>query len=834
MRANGLQSRGGLQSKQTHGHMNFSGEVPTSLCNIMEADVTKNQLPGGLATVPVNLHPPSTQPQVLDNHGWKTMDSSDSQDTINHIQEMLEQLSSRGVQSILVTVGPFGEIGLNGSQKGQIFLKENGDVGDRFAKMCTELIEISADRQEHLDEDIIDIEHYKGHEKVDLVEHKDDSIDTEKKDDVKILKHFPKPDKETLFTEANDKNSNAVEFLGCPENVEERSKGVEMDASDILDTVDAIAEAESDDLKSENEGANRIRYSKKPAKKRKQFTAVTDDKNKVTKILVDVNGLFVCERCKQPFKTTAAHNKHFRSRICFIRESYDTPKSCFECSKCSCTFIRKDYLDTHEVLHYDHAPYNFRLEFVEVSDLIDQIEAMKDNEDFRCSICSNKFISKKFLLHHIILTHGKHYLCKICNQKCNSKSGCKAHTRSHEKSATDVSSEENVYQCKTCQKCFRSQATLDRHDLTMHAEGEIQSYACDQCKKIFSSEHFLAKHKETVHFKQFICSHNNCRKCFPSKKKLNSHMQSHVDRNFMCNICGRMFNSKSNFLKHLSIHDTERKHECGVCNKTFKTKDVLSKHKRIHSETRQFCCDICGWGFNQSGTLKKHMDSHYNIKRYECEICLKKFTNKSSLQNHRLQNNHFSANEQTRENLNNSIKCEHCDKLFPPGSLYMYKRHVVIHTGDRPYKCDICSKSFNDRSNLKNHKLIHSESKPFSCSVCDRGFVQKRGLTKHLQSSHNCSKSYGKDSDIFIDTDCTSTTCTLPVYETSGSISDINQSIPNVIVYSSSQDPSFIRQLNLPFQEAYPAIEQYTTADGSLKSENVVPNLNTGLSTENI
>lgn len=55
----------------------------------MEADVTKTQLPGGLSNVPVNLHPPSTQAQILDNHAWKPVDNQDSQDTINHIQEMV-------------------------------------------------------------------------------------------------------------------------------------------------------------------------------------------------------------------------------------------------------------------------------------------------------------------------------------------------------------------------------------------------------------------------------------------------------------------------------------------------------------------------------------------------------------------------------------------------------------------------------------------------------------------------------------------------------------------------------------------------------------------------
>lgn len=456
------------------------------------------------------------------------------------------------------------------------------------------------------------------------------------------------------------------------------------------------------------------------------------------KVVNNAKRSFSCKICDESFSTTAAHNKHLRTRICVIRENYSTPIGCYKCSHCSCSFIRPDYLNVHEIIHDESIPFNFDVEFVDLSSKISKVEEIANDGDFYCEICDNLFINRRLLLHHMIITHGKRYKCKTCSDVCESKNKCRLHMQSHGNQFGGNLSDVNLFHCKLCKKNFRCQANFDKHNLTIHTQGEVSSFPCDQCKKVFSSQSFLDDHKETVHLKNFPCSHEGCKRSFSSQSRLESHMLVHEERSFMCNVCGKMFTSKSSFLNHMNSHDTERRFGCDVCKKLFKTRDVLSKHKRIHSETRQFCCEICGRGFNQSGTLKKHMDSHNNVKRFECDVCKKKFAIKASLQNHKLLNNHFSADDQANDHLSKSMKCDYCDKLFPPGSMYMYKRHVVIHTGEKPYNCDICSKAFSDKSNLKYHKLIHSDNKPFSCSVCGRGFVQKRGLRKHRESSQGC------------------------------------------------------------------------------------------------
>lgn len=59
---------------------------------------------------------------------------------------------------------------------------------------------------------------------------------------------------------------------------------------------------------------------------------------------------------------------------------------------------------------------------------------------------------------------------------------------------------------------------------------------------------------------------------------------------------------------------------------------------------------------------------------------------------------------------NDGLRCNLCAKIFFGRNRRQdFKRHVLSHTGERPYACNICDYKAALKGNLKKHMLIHEK-----------------------------------------------------------------------------------------------------------------------------
>ena len=212
-----------------------------------------------------------------------------------------------------------------------------------------------------------------------------------------------------------------------------------------------------------------------------------------------------------------------------------------------------------------------------------------------------------------------------------------------------INSSYNIFQCKYCQKIYKNNSNLVRHE-KLHSG--IRPFACKFCDKSFTIQSQLKGH-EKRHTGDLPYNCKKCNKQFLRPSVVNQHEKicpGKVDKvfkkscimadekQFSCKFCPKKFISLTSLQIHEIIHTGEKPFGCTFCAKTFNQKGNAKTHEGLHYEDDgiegQFSCRFCKEKFYYHHVMIRHLKIHTNGKPYDCTYCGKLWAKKSRLEPH--------------------------------------------------------------------------------------------------------------------------------------------------------------------------------------------------------
>lgn len=385
-----------------------------------------------------------------------------------------------------------------------------------------------------------------------------------------------------------------------------------------------------------------------------------------------------------------------------------------------------------------------------------------------CDVCGKVMKNKSSLARHSFIHTGKKpFACHLCELRFNRRDNLQHHlNRLHPNGVVKLEKQRplQTWLCAVCGKTFNCRSRLKTHEV-IHSG--VKPHRCDLCPKAYMRTNDLEHHKKVVHVggaaepsppSSLLC--HLCGKEFRCKSQLAVHFQTHTgERPHLCDICGRKFARQYQLKRHkILVHANGASGEenlppdapfsCHVCGKRLKSEALLAAHARIHSSDKPHRCSICLRSFQRAACLKQHhvrvhlrvrtVDATHAVQRrktsaapklFPCLICGKVFKFRSLLASHALIHSELRP-----------YSCDFCSRSFRRLSHLKRHREVVHANGERSpqsFICHICGKDKKCRSQLARHVIIHTGERPYACDLCPARFNRSGNLKQHRKRMHS-------------------------------------------------------------------------------------------------